>query len=102
MMSFDQVVQHHRRLHPYSSRVTVAKNCARGSNATVLDRCHTGGLRGLAAADLLHGRSGDVRRKRQQQSESGRRDLPGQFAIPPEISTGALSPPGQAPAPAEW
>jgi len=73
----NEVVQHQRRLRPIAPERRSARNCARRSNATVLDRCRTGGLCGLAAADLPSERSDDVRRRLQHQSESGRGDPPG-------------------------
>jgi hypothetical protein len=102
MKSFHQFVQHHRRLRPIAPGLRSAKNSAGGPSATMLD----GATQAVSAAWLLlvsfHERRGDVPRKRQHRVSQAVETCLGILVIPPEISTGALSPPGQAPAPAEW
>jgi hypothetical protein len=101
MNSFYQFVQHHRRLRPIAPGPRSAKNSAGSPNATMLD----GATQAVFAAWLLlvsiHERRGDVPRKRQHRVSQAVETCLGILAIPPEISTGALFPPGQAPAPAE-
>ena len=101
MKSFHQFVQHHRRLRPIAPGPRPAKNSAGSPNATMLD----GATQAVSAAWLLlvsiHERRGDVPRKQQHRVSQAVETCLGIIVIPLEISTGALSPPGQAPAPAE-
>jgi hypothetical protein len=101
MNSFHQFVQHHRRLRPVAPGPRLAKNSAGGPNATMLD----GATQAVSSAWLLlvsfHERRGDVPWKPQHRVSQAVGTCLGISVIPPEISTGALSPPGQAPAPAE-
>jgi hypothetical protein len=116
-LSFNQVVQSHRRLRHIAPGSFFGKFIGAGRNscgiathplatrgiATELDRCQTGVSCGLAAAHLRCRHSGGAERsgRHRVSQTAGTRLGNRHYGFLPEIHPGCLFPPGQPPGPAD-